>query len=107
MIFIYEAKHFIIDSQWNPFVSREEGGHIRVKSKDTTITDRTKLSNIQAVEFMKLSIIAGEALEETMIAQGVDIVKVNYEDAGNWAFKENKAPVLHLHIFGRAKDAKH
>jgi len=37
--------------------------------------------------------------------QAIPVVKINYEDLGNWAFKRNERPVLHLHIFGRAENA--
>ena len=50
--------------------------------------------------------IAGEAMQKAMNQQGIPVVKINYEDLGNWAFKRNERPVLHLHIFGRAENAK-
>jgi hypothetical protein len=49
--------------------------------------------------------IVGEALEKGMNAQGVPVVKVNYQDMGNWAHKEGRLPYLHYHVFGRSKDS--
>ncbi len=106
MAFIYETKNFIVESHERPFVSRTDGGHIRIIAKDKDITDRTKLSLDQAHELMELTMIVGKALQEGMNKRGVPVVKVNYHDMGNWAFKSNKRPILHIHVFGRAKNAK-
>jgi len=54
---------------------------------------------------MRLSILTGEAFEAAMKIRGVPIVKVNYLDNGNWAFKYNRKPHLHMHILGRVSDA--
>jgi diadenosine tetraphosphate (Ap4A) HIT family hydrolase len=102
---IFETENFILESVDKPFVSRNEGGHIRLKIKDESITDRTKLSPHVAVEYMRFSIIAGQALEEVMTKQGIPVVKINYQDMGNWAAKKNEQPILHMHIFGRSKNA--
>ena len=106
MALIYESENFIVESREKPFVSRTDGGHIVIKVKDQTITDRTKLSQKQAIELMRLTIIVGDSLEKGMNKQGIPIVKINYQDMGNWAFKKNESPYLHIHIFGRSKDAK-
>ena len=106
MVQIYETDNFIVESKDKPFVSREEGGHVQIKIKDETITDRTKIMPKMAIELMRLTMIVGEALEKGMKNRGVDIVKVNYQDMGNWAYKSGKKPCLHVHILGRASDAK-
>lgn len=105
MALIYETENFIVESYERPFVSREEGGNIRIIVKDTRITDRTKLTPKQAVEVMRLSMVVGEALEKAMNNRGVPVVKINYQDMGNWAAKLNKKPCFHIHIFGRSKNA--
>lgn len=106
MVIIYESANFIVESHEKPFVSRTDGGDIRIKVKDKSITDRTKLTQKQAIELMRLTIIVGDALEKGMNKQGVPVVKINYQDMGNWAFKKNKRPYLHIQVFGRSKDAK-
>lgn len=98
---IYETPNFIVEAPERPFVSREEGGHIRIRIKDESITDRTKLSVAQAKEYMRLSMIVGEALEKAMNMRGVKVTKVNYQDMGNWAYKQGRQPFVHYHIFGR------
>lgn len=54
---------------------------------------------------MRLSMIVGEALEIAMNNRGVKVVKVNYQDMGNWSYKEGAKPYLHYHIFGRVLGA--
>jgi diadenosine tetraphosphate (Ap4A) HIT family hydrolase len=49
--------------------------------------------------------IVGEAMEIAMNVRGIPVVKINYQDMGNWAAKTNTKPFLHIHIFGRSKDA--
>ncbi len=106
MVLIYESENFIVESHEKPFVSRTDGGHIRIKVKDNSITDRTKITPKQAIELMRLTIVVGAALEKGMNNRGVNVVKVNYHDMGNWAYKRNEKPYLHIQVFGRAKDAK-
>lgn len=102
---IYETKNFIVESHEKPFVSRTDGGHIRVRVKDKTIVDRTKLNPEMAIELMRLTMIVGEALETIMNKQSIPVVKVNYQDMGNWAAKDGKESYLHYHIMGRAENA--
>jgi len=102
---IYETKNFIVESYEKPFVSRTDGGHIRIRMKDDSITDRTKLEPKIAIELMRLTMITGEALEKAMNNLGIPVVKINYQDMGNWAWKTNTKPFLHVHVFGRATNA--
>ncbi|MDH5533238.1 MAG: hypothetical protein OEX81_02295 [Candidatus Pacebacteria bacterium] len=103
---IYESKNFTVEIHPMPFVSREDGGHIRIFPKDKQrISDRTDFTKQEAIEFIWLSMLAGEAMQKGMNKQGIPVVKINYEDLGNWAFKRGERAVLHLHIFGRAENA--
>ena len=95
---IFETPNFTIESADQPFVSREEGGHIRIIPK-VKVEDRTKLSPEIAKELMKFSMIAGEAMKIGMNRRGIEIGRINYQDMGNWG------PTLHMHLFGRAKTA--
>ncbi|EKE28476.1 MAG: hypothetical protein ACD_3C00054G0016 [uncultured bacterium (gcode 4)] len=102
---IIESENFIVESHEKPFVSRADGGHIRIKVKDLSIEDRTFLSPKQAIELMRLTMIIGESFIRAMNNRGVPVVKINYQDMGNWAFKTGDKPFLHVHVFGRATDA--
>lgn len=102
---IYESKNFIVESHEEPFLPRTDGGHIRIKVKDASIEDRTQLDTPAAIELMRLSMIVGEALQVAMNNRGIPVIKINYQDMGNWAYKKGKKPYLHYHIFGRATNA--
>ena len=102
---IYETENFIVESPEQPFLPRTDGGHVRIRIKDKTITDRTKLDSEVAIELMRLSMIVGEAFETAMNNRGIPVVKINYQDMGNWAYKTGDKPYLHYHIFGRASNA--
>ena len=104
---IYEAKHFFLTRAARPFVSREEGGHMRIFAKRTEISERRDFSPEEAVEYIWLSSASGEALEKAMNDRGVPVVKINFEELGNWAFKTGDQVQFHEHIFGRAKGSKH
>lgn len=102
----FETENFIVESHPKPFVSRTDGGHIRIRVKDETIPDRTKLQPRQAIELMRLSMVVGEAMQKGMNQQGIPVVKINYEELGNWAYKPNGGHAfLHMHVFGRASNA--
>lgn len=104
MALIYETDHFILETREKPFIDRKEGGHIRIMSK-IKVSDRTKLTPKQAIEYMKLSMVAGEALTNVMKRQGIEIGNVNYQEMGNWSVFKPEGITMHMHIFGRAKTA--
>lgn len=105
-MFIFETKNFIVESHEQPFLPRTDGGHIRILPKDKTISDRTKLEPKMAIELMRFTIVCGLVLEKVMNEQGIPVIKVNYQDMGNWFWKSVGAkPFIHVHIFGRATNA--
>jgi diadenosine tetraphosphate (Ap4A) HIT family hydrolase len=104
MAHIYETSHFFVETIEDPFVDRSEGGHIRIMSK-IKVSDRTKLTPEQAIEYMKLSMLAGEALTNVMTKQRIEIGNVNYQEMGNWSVFKPEGITMHMHIFGRAKTA--
>lgn len=101
---IYETSNFYLQAANRPFIDRDEGGHLYLFPK-IEVSDRTKLSPELAIEYMKLSMIAGEALTSAMKRRGVDVGIVNYQDMGNWSVFKPEGPSLHLHIYGRATTA--
>jgi diadenosine tetraphosphate (Ap4A) HIT family hydrolase len=106
MALIYKTENFVLESFETPHVTREDGGHLRIYPKKE-ILDRTEMSPAQAVEFIRLTMISGTALKRAMNNRGIEIARINYQEMGNWAFKTNKKPFFHLHIYGRAKNAKY
>ena len=110
MALIYETRHFIVESHEKPFVDYEDGWHIRIRIKDAyraEVTDRTKLSPKQAIEYIRLSMVVGEALEKVMNDFSIPVIKINYQEMWNRYAKEPAwRPFLHEHIFGRSENAK-
>ncbi|MDD5040701.1 MAG: hypothetical protein PHY34_06170 [Patescibacteria group bacterium] len=106
MATIFETKSFVVEAFDKPHVSREEGGHIKIFPKQK-ISNRTEMSPAMAIEFIRLTMIVGKAFEQAMKNRGLEIMRINYHDMGNWAYKSGKQPVFHLHIYGRAKNAVH
>lgn len=102
---IYQSKSFSVERSPRPFVSREEGGHIRIFPKNKAISCINDLTPTQAIELIRLEMVVREALIEGMNKRGIPVVWVNLEDLENWAFKRDETPVLHIHVFGRAKTA--
>ena len=98
MPLIYETPNFTISTPDQPHVSRGDGGHMVINPK-VTVEDRTHLSRALAIELMKLTMVAGEAMKTVMTRNGIDIGRINYQDNGNWRHE------LHIHLYGRARGA--
>lgn len=101
---ILETENFFIEAAERPFIDRLEGGHIYIFPK-VKVRDRTQLSPQLAIEYMKLSMVVGEALKSAMSRRGVEIGIVNYQDMGNWGVFKPEGPTLHMQIYGRATTA--
>ena len=99
MATIYETKNFILESHERPEIDRLEGGHMKISAKKD-ITDRAELTPEEAIELMRFTIVSGKAMVKAMAKNGVKIGRINYQDNGNWN------PHLHVHLYGRAVDAK-
>lgn len=95
---IFESKHFDILTPELPHISREDGGHLIINPK-VIVADRTLLDRERAIELMKLTMVAGEAMKTVLTQRGVDIGRINYQDNGNWRAE------LHVHLYGRASCA--
>jgi diadenosine tetraphosphate (Ap4A) HIT family hydrolase len=104
MAIIFETPGFTVESVEEPLVTRTDGGHISISPK-ITVSDRTLLSPALAIELMRLTMLAGEAMTTVMRKRGVDIGRINYQDNGNWGVFKPEGPHLHIHLYGRAKSA--
>ena len=95
---VFAANHFTIDTLDRPHVSRSDGGHLVINPK-VAVEDRTQLTREQAIELVKLTMVAGEAMRTVLTQKGVAIGRINYQDNGNWRSE------LHVHLYGRARGA--
>lgn len=102
---ICKTKTFDVEVPEKPFVDRADGGHVRIMSR-IKIKDRTELNLEQTIEYALLSEVVGKALEKAMTERGVEIGNVNWQEMGNWSVFKPEGVTLHMHIFGRAKNAK-
>ena len=87
-----------MESKEKPEVDRLEEGHVQISPKEV-IEDRTKLTARQAIELMRFTVVAGEAMKLAMKKISVEIERINYQDNSNWT------PHLHVHLYCRAKGA--
>lgn len=101
---ICKTKTFTVEVPEKPFVSREDGGHLRIMS-NIKVKDRTELTSEQTVEYALLSEVIGKALELAMFKCGIEIGNINWQEMGNWSVFKPEGITLHMHIFGRAKNA--
>lgn len=105
---IFQSKNFVVIAAEKPFVSREEGGHIKVDTKFHGIKNTRKdLTVDEAFEFAFLTSIASEAMETVLVKKGIPIVRMNFLELGNWYAVDGSPEHVHVHIFGRVKDCKH
>ena len=104
---IYETEHFNVLLPERPHIPREDGGHIYITSKEH-YTDRTEFPEEIACEMVLLSQKVGRAFIKAMADGGVTVSRINYQENGNWAFRNggSYAPYFHLHIYGRTVDSK-
>ncbi len=66
------------------------------------------MSTDLATKLMYLTMIAGEAVTKVMKEAGLKVVRINYQDNGNWAYKEpKKEPHLHVHLYVRTTGEQH
>ncbi len=105
MPIIYETQNFIVEAPEKPHINRDDGGHIKIYPKKRII-NRQGLLPHEAIELMRLTIVAGEAMTKIMNEHGVDIGRINYQDNGNWSVLKPEGAYLHIHLYGRAKSAK-
>jgi diadenosine tetraphosphate (Ap4A) HIT family hydrolase len=104
MAIIFESTNFIVKAEDQPLVDRNDGGHVTINPKQK-ISTRQELSAMQAIELMRLTVVVGKAMEKVMKTNGVAIGRINYHDNGNWSVNKPGGPTMHIHLYGRAKNA--
>lgn len=104
MALIFESANFRVEAEDEPLVDRADGGHIAIYPSNRYST-RQELPPLLAIELMRLTVVAGEAMTSVMRRNGVDIGRINYQDNGNWSVFKPGGPVLHVHLYGRATHA--
>lgn len=105
---ILETQDFMVEAPEKPHHSRENGGHIVVYPKQR-FAHRYEMPLDLSADLMHLTMVVGEAATNVLKQKGLDIVRINYQDNGNWAYKPgfNKEPHLHVHLYMRTTHEKH
>ena len=103
---IYETDNFTVCMPGKPHIPREDGGHLIISSKNKQYSSRCDLSPREAMELMRLTMLTGEAMKAGLKSRGIELIRINYQENGNWAHKSNRLPVLHVHLYGRTADSK-
>jgi hypothetical protein len=85
----------------HPLNCRDDGGHL-IMVKRERVTDRSDMTYMEAIDFMRVSMLVGKAMYQVL---GVE--RVNYEDLANWGLDDSEGPKMHLHFFGRARRQVH
>ena len=67
---IFQTKSFTLEKHPKPFISREEGGHMRILPKDKSISCINDLTLEEASELIHLEMIVRESMIEGMNNRG-------------------------------------
>src|SRR5579871_3277356 len=107
MPIIFETDKFVVTAHDKPHHSRENGGHIVVTPKKV-VEHRYQLDADTAKDLMFLSMLVGEGATSVLKQQGLDVVRINYQDNGNWAYKTpGHEPAVHWHLYFRTSHERH
>lgn len=101
IVMIHQTPHFTVEIPASPHVDRLDGGHLIIYPR-VPVLDRTHLAPPLAQELMMLTMVVGEAMAAALNRRGIDVVRINYQDNGNWGFRAPAGPHLHIHLYGRA-----
>lgn len=110
---IWSTRNFNVIAVGEPFISREEGGHMIIAGNGNKYRYNSRLdfSPVEALEEDRLSQMLSEAYKIAMKKRNINIIRINYFEAGNWAWKKDEnnnnidKPFYHEHIFGRTENA--
>jgi diadenosine tetraphosphate (Ap4A) HIT family hydrolase len=108
MPLILETPKFIVAGHDQPHHDRDNGGHAKVYPKKR-YADRTEMPMDEYLALMQLVMVTGEAIMTVMRQRGIDVVRINYQDNGNWGYfpSMNREPHLHIHLYVRSAHEQH
>ena len=76
---IWESRYGALCVPKEPHIPREDGGHLWIRLRDRAPDNRVKLSPAEAIDVMRLSMMAGEAMVAAMEKRGIYIALINYQ----------------------------
>lgn len=108
MAIILETPRFIYASHDQPHHHRENGGHSKISPKDhyTSLDD---MPEQLLIPMMRLVRLAGQAVITVMRKKDIPVVRINYQENGNWGYfpQVNRPPHVHIHLYVRSENEKH
>jgi diadenosine tetraphosphate (Ap4A) HIT family hydrolase len=102
---LFRANHFKVMYPRIPLIDRKDGGHLLIFPLVKKL-DRMHFTPEEAAEFMPFCKAVGRAFQEVMNESGIEVVRLNWMDMGNWRLVPYDDPRFHLHIFGRAAGSR-
>ncbi|MEK7153128.1 MAG: hypothetical protein AAB834_04215 [Patescibacteria group bacterium] len=107
MPLILETVDFIATGHDRTHHSRENGGHIVVRPKQH-FEHRHELPLGLAAKLMHFTMVVGEAATNVLKEKGIAVVRINYQDNGNWTYKNpDERPEYHTNLYMRTYGEKH
>lgn len=103
---ILKTANFIVCTLQMPHIDRNEGGHIVIACRDNTYANMEDIPPQILHEFIDLAVACGRHMREILAEEKIDIGIINYQVNGNWSALNHKRDVVHMHLYGRAKQAK-
>ncbi len=104
---IYKNEDFTVTTYDKPHHSRENGGHIVIQPNKQFV-HLEEIDDATLIAMFKLAKNAGTAMKQVLADSGIDIIRINYQVNGNWAyFDPSPKPFVHLHLYGRTANEKH
>lgn len=105
MPLILETPDFIVQGHDQPHHDRNNGGHAKITPKHHYL-DITQMPTDLYLTMMQFVRITGEAITHIMRKKGIDVVRINYQDNGNWPYfpSMNKEPQVHVHLYVRSRN---
>jgi len=105
---IFETDKFLVLAADHPHHDRNNGGRAKVMPKQR-FGDRTEMANDLYLALMQLVRLSGEAITTVIRRKGIDVVRINYQDMGNWCyFPETRGePHIHVQLYVRSNGEKH
>jgi diadenosine tetraphosphate (Ap4A) HIT family hydrolase len=108
MPLILETTKFIVSGHDQPHHDRDNGGHAKVTPKQR-YGDRTEMPMGEYLALMQLVMLTGEAITTVLRQRGVPVVRINYQDNGNWGYFPGRQtePHLHIQLYVRSQHEQH
>lgn len=102
---IVKTKNFVICTINKPHIDRKEGGHIVIASRVNQYASIEDMPQYILHEFIDISSICGKYMKNMFAEEKIEVDIINYQINGNWSALNEVRDSVHMHLYGRAKQA--